>query len=382
MTDHASPSRLPTIDGLRGLAVIAVLLYHAGALSGDALKAPGGFLGVSVFFVVSGFVITRLIVDEHERSHTVAIGHFVGRRVARLAPVALVTVLLVVLLSRTPIANWDVPQSFRASDALSAAWNFSNWHLAMLPDAAGFRLAHPLAHFWSLGVETQLYSLFAVTVFVCRKGNLRQRLLVTAGVAWAGSLGMALVVHGGLRREEFGTDIRLAEFAAGVALAAALPRLTPFLRRHQFALGGGGAAAMLFFVIAVAVVDRRDEWLDHGGYALLSLVWALWVASAALSPGESSVLSWPTLVHIGVISYSLYVVHWPISLLLTDHRLQSHGAVAAGLRIAASLLAAEILHHGLERPARRRLAAKPLPLLLGIWAVALALVSGAALALL
>ena len=248
---HSPSQRLPAIDGMRGLAVLAVLVFHAESLSGGPLRAPGGFLGVSVFFTISGFVITRLVLAEAEATGAVDLARFAGRRIARLAPAALTTALLVIVLSRTAVASWSVPNGFRSTDALAALGNLVNWHLSILGTAAGFRLVHPLTHFWSLAVEAQLYLLLAGAVWLCRGHALRRRLALLAGWAWLGSVAMALVVHGSVRREEFGTDIRLAEFAAGVLLATLLPRVRPFLERHGVLADVSGAAASALFVALV-----------------------------------------------------------------------------------------------------------------------------------
>ncbi|MEY4175741.1 MAG: hypothetical protein RI900_2906, partial [Actinomycetota bacterium] len=221
MNDH-----VPALDGIRAVAVLAVLVFHAESLSPGAQRFQGGFLGVSVFFTLSGFLIAGQVLREHERTGTVALAPFASRRIARLAPAALVTIVAVVVLSRTPLATWSVPQGFAPADAIGAVWQFTNWQLAWLPAAAGFRLVHPLTHFWSLAVEVQLYAVLAFAVRLGRDKALRPLLRRLAVCGWSLSLVMALVLHTTVRREEFGTDVRLAEFAAGVLLAVVLPRIT------------------------------------------------------------------------------------------------------------------------------------------------------------
>jgi peptidoglycan/LPS O-acetylase OafA/YrhL len=382
LTDQPSPPRLAALDGLRGLAVLAVLVFHAESLSGSPLRLPGGFLGVSVFFTISGFVIGRLVLDEQQRTDHVDLGAFAMRRVARLAPAALATVALVVLVSRTAAAPWSVPQGFSSADALSAVGNVTNWSLAVMSDSVGFRLVHPLTHFWSLAVEAQLYVLFALTVLVLRRHRLRERLTTIAGWAWCGSLVMALVVHGSVRREEFGTDIRLAEFAAGVLLATQLPRLTPLLRRHVAALDALGTALLALFGALVLFVTRDEFWLGNGGYAMLGVAWALLLCSALANGRVTAVLSWPPLVRLGLISYSLYLVHWPIVLMLTDGRLHTHGWWSVAIRIVVSVLAAIGMHVAVEQPLRRRLSTAPVGGVLGGWLLSLGVVSVLAVALL
>ena len=375
---EATSQRLRAIDGLRGLAVLAVLVFHAESLSSGALRVPGGFLGVSVFFTISGFVVARMVLAEHEATDRVHLGRFAGRRVARLAPAALATVLVVLAVSRTSLGTWSVPQGFRSGDALSSLWNLVNWHLSVLDTSAGFRLVHPLTHFWSLAVEAQLYFVLALVVWACRGDHLRRRLALLAGWAWVGSLCMALVVHGSVRREEFGTDIRLAEFAAGVLLAATLPRVLPLLQRHRrFADVLGVGAAVVFLLVAL-FVTRNEFWLANGGYAVLGLVWVAWLCSAMAGGRMAAMLEWQLLVHLGLISYSLYLIHWPVVLMLTDARLHTSGWVSVLIRIAVSLAAAEALHWAVERPARKKLAPLATSRVVGLWLGGLTLLSGLA----
>lgn len=367
-------------DGIRGIAVLAVLLFHAEALSPGTQRFVGGFIGVSVFFTLSGFLLAGQALREHERDGRVSLAPFASRRIARLAPTALAAIAAVLLISRTQLATWSVPNGFAANDAVAALWQVTNWHLAWLPDSAGFRLVHPLTHFWSLAVEVQLYVLFAIVVAAAGSRPLRPHLRRLATAGWITSLALALVLHSTVRREEFGTDVRLAEFAAGVLLAVAVPRvsggrITPVIRVV-------GALAPLVFVAVVLFVERDEFWLSNGGYALLSLVWAGWIA-AALQPGRlQRVCSWTPLVRLGAISYSLYVVHWPIVLLLPDERVHLTGWPAVTLRIALALCASAVVYRYLEQPARVRLAGGRPSRLLPAWLTATVAVSLSAIVLL
>lgn len=349
---------VPALDGIRAFAVLAVLLFHAESLSPGTHRFQGGFLGVSVFFTLSGFLIAGQLLREHQRTAHVDLAPFTSRRVARLAPVALTVIAAVVLTTPTPLATW---KAFQRADALAAVWQLTNWHLAWLPDSAGFRLVHPLTHFWSLSVEVQLYAMVAVAAVFARRGDMPARLRRLAMAGWVMSLCMALVLHSTVRREEFGTDVRLAEFAAGVLLAIWLPRLDS--RPVRLA---GGAAAVLF-AVAVVFVGRNEFWLANGGYALLSLCWICWIAAAHLPGRLQRVCAWRPLVLLGGISYSLYAVHWPIVLALPDARLHVSGLGAVAIRVVASLLAAVALHRLVERPLRTRLAGSPVHRSVAMW---------------
>lgn len=380
--NQGQSQRLPAIDGLRGLAVLAVLLFHAESLSGGPLRVPGGFLGVSVFFTISGFVVARMVLSEHEATNSVDLTRFAARRISRLAPAAFITIFIVLVISPTSVATWQAHTGFTASDALSSLWNLVNWHLSVLGLTAGFRLVHPLTHFWSLAVEAQLYLALALAVWAFRGPRLRQRLMLLAGWAWVASSAMALVVHGSVRREEFGTDIRLAEFAAGVLLATLLPHVRTLLARHIVLADVSGAIAAALFVTVVLFVTRTEFWLSNGGYALLGLVWVVWLCSALAEGRMTSSLAWAPLVHVGSISYSLYLVHWPIVLMLTDSRLHTSGWASVAIRCGVSLLVAEGVHRCVEGPARVRLAQVSTPLTAGLWLAGVAALSACALVLL
>jgi peptidoglycan/LPS O-acetylase OafA/YrhL len=373
---------LPALDGIRAFAVLAVLLYHAEAVSAVRPVFGGGFLGVSVFFTLSGFLIGGQLVREHEASGRVAFDGFARRRIARLAPAALATIAGVVVISRTSWAAWGVPGGFAPSDAVGAAWNVTNWQLIALPDAALFRLINPLTHFWSLAVEAQLYVVLALVCVAAAGRPLRRTLLIAASAGWVLSALIAVVVHGSVRREEFGTDIRLAEFAAGVLLAVLLPRVRASLRDRASVADTLGVLATGTFVAVVLSAGRSDRWLETGGYALLSLVWVAWLIAALEGRWIPRLLALRPLVLVGTISYSLYLVHWPIVLMLADARLGRSGWGAVAIRVVVSLAVGAALHVAVERPARRAVAARSTRQALFGWVGAAAATSMLAIVLL
>jgi peptidoglycan/LPS O-acetylase OafA/YrhL len=359
VTPPSSRIYLPELDGIRAFAVLAVVLYHAEAVSGGRSWFGGGFLGVSVFFTLSGFLIGSQLLREHERTGAVAWNGFARRRIARLVPAALVTIAAVVVVSRTRLAAWGVPGGFAPADAAAAAWNVTNWHLVALPDAQLFRLIHPLTHFWSLAVEAQLYLALALTCWTIGRRPLRRVLLFVAAGGWVASAVVALTLHGSLRREEFGTDIRLAEFAAGVLLAVALPDVRRVISARRWFADAGGVVALGGFVALVHLAGRQDRWLSSGGYALLSILWVTWLVAALDGNAVAALLRRQPLVRLGTISYSLYLVHWPIVLMMKDERLHTGRWLGLVTRVAVSLFAAVALHLAVERPLRRMVAQRP-----------------------
>lgn len=178
---------------------------------------------------------------------------------------------------------------------------------------------------------------------------------------------LAVVVDGSMRREEFGTDIRLAEFAAGVLLAVALPAVRRVAAPRRSLFDGIGVAATGAFVALVLLASRDDAWLATGGYALLSLLWLAWLVAALEGRLLPRLLALRPLVWLGTISYSLYLVHWPIVLMLKDDRLATGRWIGIAIRVGVSLLVGFAAHVAVERPLRRNVAARPTQQVLAGW---------------
>ncbi|MFZ9630064.1 MAG: acyltransferase family protein, partial [Ilumatobacteraceae bacterium] len=321
--------------------------------------ATGGFLGVSVFFTLSGFLVGGQVLATAARPRPAPFT-FLHRRLRRLAPASLATVVGVLALSRTRVATWGVPDGFAPTDVMTAICQVANWHLVGLPDHPGFRLFGPLAHFWSLSVEAQWYlglAAMAAVVWLTTHDptRRRRRLLALAGVAWVASLAAALVVHGSLRREEFGTDIRLAEFAAGILLAGVSTRSLAALTAHRRATDAAATAALGALVAATVAVGRDAAWLANGGYAALSMAWVVLIVGALHGDRVRRVLGSRPLAAAGRASYAAYLVHWPVVLLLTDARVPGGRAIAITVRLVVASLVASALYLVVEHRVRRLL---------------------------
>ena len=341
----------PGLDGLRGLAVVLVVLFHA-----DLDWMSGGFLGVSIFFTLSGFLITSLLLAEREGTGGVDLRAFWSRRLRRLAPASLITIVTVVSLSSWLSTTAEAGRL--RGDAVSAALYVSNWRFvaADYSYADLFSAPSPLVHIWSLSIEEQLYVVLPLLVFGAIALRWSSRRLAIALFVVAVASTIVGVAVSGTDRVYYGTDTRAAELFLGAILACVgVERFTSKaggrLRRSVSLI----APMALVTVIALAVVsDPRSGWIEAGGlpaFALLSVV--LVVGSIAAGPLRTA-LSWGPLRAIGRVSYGVYLYHWPILVFLTPERL----GVGGWWRIAICLLLTGVLaavsHRFLERPIRER----------------------------
>jgi len=302
---------VPALDGLRAVAVIAVLVFHA-----QFAVASGGFLGVSLFFTLSGFLITTLLLDEHESTGTLSLRRFYGRRVRRLLPAAYACLLLVVLAS----SWWTASQQRRLpGDLIASVANVANWRFAFAPTSYQELFLgdpSPVAHFWSLAIEEQIYLVLPVVALVAlRRG--RRVLATTTGVLLAGSIAATLLTTD--RDLVYnGTHTRAAELLVGVALAQVL-------RRRPLGAGGRlswlpGLAAVVGFLAVVTMTTLEQSWVYRGGLVGVSMISAVLIASVAGGRFPSRLLEARPLVAIGKVSYGIYLFHWPVFMLLTEER--------------------------------------------------------------
>ena len=376
---------IPALDGLRAIAVGGVLMFHA-----LPNVITGGFLGVSSFFTLSGFLICTLLLSELAATDTVDLGAFWARRVKRLAPAALVVTVAAIVFTKTPWAGWG--EGMQPSDGVAAALNVMNWHVIHLPADQVLRVLGPLGPYWSLGVEEQFYAVMLIVFLVLRRrpasaaGNLAALCVGT----WVGSAALAIVLHRDHPREMFGTDVRAAELAAGCLLAIVIhQRGRAFLaapsttgRSIQIA----GWIGLTITIVAFIWGDEDQRWVRAGGFAALSIVHVV-VISATLAGGSMArVLASRPLVELGKLSYALYLVHWPIILSLRADRLHLDGGgldtwLLTIIRISVSLAAAIALNRLVERPMRHHWSASNRTVIV-TWIAGTAAVSLLAVALL
>jgi peptidoglycan/LPS O-acetylase OafA/YrhL len=354
------------LDGLRGAAVLLVVLSH---MVPDA--APGGFLGVDLFFVLSGFLITSLLVGEWETTGGIALGRFWVRRARRLVPALLLVLAFVLLVGL--LTGTDAERHRLGLDGLSSLFYVANWRFIASGQSyvMQFIVAEPspLRHMWSLAIEEQFYLVWPLVVLVVglvarrvwrpHPRALRAALAVTcavlglASVAWMWS---EAGTDASLDRLYYGTDSRAFVLLAGAlvgALSVGRPQLRGLMRPVAIGFGIVAGSALL---VATAMVETGDRWLYRGGFAAIALVLVLLLLGAA-QEGPNP-LGWllrlRPLVGLGLISYGVYLWHWPMVVWLTPDRTGLDGValfvMRAGLTLAASLLS----YRFLEQPIRRR----------------------------
>jgi len=347
----------PGLDGLRGAAVAAVLVFHNGFS-----WATGGFLGVSTFFTLSGFLITTLLLAEHEHHGRTDLRRFWSRRFRRLLPAAWLCLAGVVLFAVTVATSAQLLDLRR--EMLAALAEVANWQLIRSGTSYAdiFTAPSPVQHFWSLAIEEQFYLLFPLAMVALlalgrRRGDVRRTVAVGLGVALGASLLATWLLQGGpVDRIYYGTDTRSAELTIGALLAVALHgRRLP--RAWVDVVAWLGLAALGLSVLAWSVVDLGDRWLYQGGFALFAVVSATVILAATQARGPvCSVLAWEPLRRLGIVSYGVYLFHWPIFLWLTPDRTGLGPWPLFAVRVAVTLGVAAASFLVLEQPIRSGLA--------------------------
>lgn len=351
-TDTPRLGYLPALDGLRALAVLAVLFYHA-----NVLWLPGGFLGVEIFFVVSGYLITALLRAEYRAHQSINLKQFWARRARRLLP-ALFAMLGAVLVYAV-IFLPDEVASLRG-DVVAAFTYITNWYLIAEQKSYFEEMGRPslLRHLWSLAVEEQFYLLWPL-IFAFLLTRLKSRaamlVLMFGAVVSAVWMGFLFQPDTDPSRVYYGTDTRAAGLLIGAALAfVSLPRLTTS-RARRWLLDLLGVAALGGLIAICLTWSEFDAFLYQGGMILVAALTALVIASivAPSSPLFATVLGVGVLRWIGLRSYALYLWHWPI-FMVTRPQLDTalDGTPLLVLRFALTFALAEISYRLVEKPIR------------------------------
>ena len=350
---------VPALDGLRAVAVVAVMLYHGGVS-----WMPGGFLGVDLFFVLSGYLITTLLITERARWGSIDLLAFWARRGRRLLP-ALFLMLLAVAVYAATLAPTNQQATIRG-EGLATLLYVSNWWAIVHGHSYfdQFLQPSPLTHTWSLAIEEQWYLLFPVvlSLLLVRREVPRWLTWVLGAGALASAAWMAHVFQPLLdpSRAYFGTDTRVQDLFVGAALAAWLGRRQrrPSHEYRVLAYDRWAAPAALVGVIAaMMLLHEEDSRLYRGGFLVFCVLCAVVIAHC-VGPKKSGLvraLGWGPVRLVGVISYGLYLWHWPVDVVLSPARTGLDGPALLTLRTAVAAACAIASYVVLERPVRRGL---------------------------
>ncbi|TYS31308.1 acyltransferase family protein [Bacillus pumilus] len=344
------------LDGLRAIAVLAVIAYHL-----HIGPASGGFLGVDLFFVISGYLITTILLHKQDLGYQELLPFWMGR-IRRLLPAAYVMIFLTV--SWCAIAGSNALLSIRG-DALSSFFYVSNWWYIFhqLSYFDSFNAISPLKNLWSLAIEEQFYIIWPVLLIAGLKWvkNRSHLPMITFGLALVSALWMAILYSPDTdpSRVYYGTDTRAFALLIGCTLAFVWPmqrlsskKLLPVGRRILHIAGFGSFAV---FLLCVYAVDEFDGFLYQGGILLFCFNAAILIA--CISHPASLLgkwLSYQPLVWLGKRSYGIYLWHYPIIVLTTpviEIGQPSMGRVA--LQLIAILLIAEASYRFIEQPIRK-----------------------------
>jgi peptidoglycan/LPS O-acetylase OafA/YrhL len=365
-------ARVPALDGIRAVAIAAVLLFHNYSFEGFR-HWGGGFLGVDVFFVLSGYLITTLLLREQRGSGGVDLRRFWTRRARRLIPAVFVLILIEAIVARFVLD--PVSASSMRGDAIGSLFYFENWRLAV-------GSATTASHTWSLAVEEQWYlvwPLLLVGLLFLARGRVRIVAWVVGLLAVASAVECAILFHGDGTRAYFGTDTRAQGLLIGALLALVLlHRPKGHSRLVQFA-GWSGAAFLVW--IAVTLKGPAD-WVYRGGFFGVAVASALVIAAVTHSEDAplARMLSARPFVAVGIISYGLYLYHLPIFLWLTPSSTNLDGLQLLGLRVGVTAVIAVASYHLIEKRFLRRRSPgerQPVAMLLAGGAVALAVIIAA-----
>ncbi len=370
------------LDGLRALAIAAVLLYHGGVS-----WASGGFLGVEAFFVLSGFLITSLLVAEWQLTATIALGKFWARRARRLLPALFCLVTVIGL--RQALAGPEGAVPGLEGDGVATLLYFGNWH--QMATGSGYFAAtgpvSPLQHTWSLAIEEQFYIiwplLFLGVLWLARRairrrsgdacGPLRAMLALAALGLVASALEVGLLFHAGrgLNRVYYGTDTRAvgifmgASLALGIAVFRARVQRARRSRRSGLLCGAAAALALLVVLVMMGSADGSSSWLFPFGFLGLDASVALLIASVVFFPTSlvSRLFSLGPLRATGQISYGIYLWHFPLFLWVDASSTGLAGTPLLLFRVTVTVIVSVISFYVIERPVRQRL----LPAMLVRW---------------
>ncbi|WP_214539898.1 acyltransferase family protein [Staphylococcus pseudintermedius] len=350
-----NPRYMPGLDGVRAVAVIAIIIYHL-----NPQWLSGGFLGVDTFFVISGYLITSLLLTEYHNTGKIELMSFWLRRVKRLIPAVLFLVMGVIVLSL--IFMPTEIQKVRA-DSIAAIFYVSNWwYIMQNVDYFEQFAVQPLKHLWSLAIEEQFYLVFPIVLlsllsFIRRLKSIRIIFLILLVISMIAMM-VLYVPNENVARVYFGTDTRIQTLLMGVLLALVWP---PFQlkakvnRQMRTMIDTTGVVGLAILFICFKFVSETNSILYYGGFFLISTVTLLVIASSVHPSGYfAKFLGNKVFTFIGSRSYSLYLWHYPIIVLIHHQFVQGQiPPLVYVVEILLMVLMAEFSYKFIEQPFRK-----------------------------
>jgi peptidoglycan/LPS O-acetylase OafA/YrhL len=352
----ATPDRLthqPALDGLRALAVLAVIVFHNGSDNPTTRWLPDGALGVDIFFVLSGFLITSLLLIDHAHRGSTVSRRFWVRRLRRLLPAVFVLLAITAFYALLFAPPWQL-SSIREG-GFATLFYAQNWYIL-----SGRSTFTPLSHTWSLSVEEQWYlvwPLLLAAILYFSRGRRSRVLVAILGLVVVSAVCMAVLFdpkH--WARAYNGTDTRGFELLMGAGLGVLLLGRPLELRgAARVGLELAGLAGIVFLGWTMLTSKPGEAWMFRGGFVLVAVVAAI-VIAASVSPSSRIIrpaLSWAPLTAIGLISYGLYLFHVPVIFIVTPERVGFSGVSLLVLRLVVVFAIATLSYFLVEMPVRR-----------------------------
>ncbi|MEO1056908.1 MAG: acyltransferase family protein [Actinomycetota bacterium] len=365
----------PALDGLRGVAVAGVVAFHLGHLS-------GGFLGVDLFFTLSGYLITRLLLVERAVKGGVDLRRFWTRRARRLLP-ALYALLVATAVYAAWFARPDELEGIRGG-GLSALVYVANWWAIVTGDGYWdlFTTPSPLEHLWSLSIEEQFYVVWPVAVVLLLGAALKMRrlLVVSAVAAVASTVLMALMSTGNLSDAYLNTFTRIGSMLVGAIVAVVLHKRAsvtlPQPAARALQLGAIASVALLTWMWFV--VDGTSPTIYRGGFLLHAVAVGVIIAAISIGPDAPAarVFRLEPLRQLGLVSYGVYLWHWPVIVIVDSERTGLDGAALLITRLGITAVLTVASYVLLEQPIRHSTAT---PRVVGLVSVGAAVVIAVAL---
>ncbi len=355
----------PALDGVRALAVTAVLLFHGGVS-----WLQGGYLGVSVFFTLSGFLITSLLLTEHQNTGRVNAAAFYVRRARRLLPASLACLVAVCLMAWV---GWFRGVANLRRDVIGSLFQVFNWVKLSADESyadlttlqSGFR--KPLDHYWSLAIEEQFYWLWPLSfiglMVIARRWRLRPIILVAVLTGMA-TVAAPVIAHVyGPDAAYWATPARMSEILAGALAACWLAGRTVSAR-----LGALAPIGLTCLALACATFPSDRGPAYEGALPLIAVASTALIVGLQVGGPVRRLLSVRPLVALGKVSYGVYLYHWPVFVLIDRHGWDLPVGVLLAIKCAITATAAITSYFLIERPIRTAGWMRPRPTLVAAFA--------------